>query len=392
MVRGTLRSMLHRLNSTTIAPLASNHPKGWSQAQAELVTLLMDFALYWVPALLFLTLFLALHTRRRPGRLLTAGPLRRSRTVRKRIERLRESLREDGIHDGIQTEALNIRITAMRRWQVMRLWLFGSAILPSGIVVFGTLGGWGGRALPQAAAFGAFALLLSTGAAAAEVWSLRRADPYGDALQRGFIALEALTPRHCMESRVGNMWRALGDRRPGAYAPVDWTFRTAEEFCASLNRLACHAVRSRDQVARSRREHEVRLFIRHMQEALERYRTAANTCAQAEAASHAQAAEANDARKFLQSSLANVLGHLCQGRLILPTLSWDDLPDDRRAAEDAQVRRQTMWHATGAVFALSALAVLFAWLGVPGEFTSPVVIALGGLASVLLPRARWPIC
>lgn len=382
--------MTYHHSAGAITPLANSYPKGWSQGEAELVMLLVDFTLYWVPVLLLVTMSLVLHTRRRPGRLLAASPVRKSRSVRKRIESLHESLREDGTHGRLQQESLIVRMTALNRWQVVRQWLFGAAILPSGIVVFGALGGWGGEVVPRAAAFGALTLSLSAGAAAVEVWSLRRADPYGDAVRRGVVALEALIPRHCMESRLGSARQARQDRRPGAYSPVDWTFRTTEALCASLERLACHAVRSSDQVARARREDEVRLFVRHLQEALERYRCAADAHAAARGTDDAHADKVDDTRRFLRSSLTSVLAHLCEDRLVLPPLRWEDLPEDRQAAETTHTRRRTIWHAIASAAALGALAALFNWASIPGEFTSPVVFALGGLASVLLPRARWP--
>ncbi|WP_411079116.1 hypothetical protein [Streptomyces sp. cmx-18-6] len=39
---------------------------------------------------------------------------------------------------------------------------------------------------------------------------------------------------------------------------------------------------------------------------------------------------------------------------------------------------------------LAALTAVFTWAELPGEFVSPVLVVLGGIVTVLLPRARWP--
>ncbi|KIX77961.1 hypothetical protein SF12_11210 [Streptomyces sp. MBRL 601] len=81
---------------------------------------------------------------------------------------------------------------------------------------------------------------------------------------------------------------------------------------------------------------------------------------------------------------------LCQDRLVLPALAWDDLPEDRRNAEPLHAVRRTVLHSGVALLAVAALAALFTWADIPGEFASPLLIVLGGIVTVLVPRVRWP--
>ncbi|MFI6469291.1 hypothetical protein ACIBL5_03345 [Streptomyces sp. NPDC050516] len=280
------------------------------------------------------------------------------------------------------------RMTEIRRWEVTRLCLYGLGALPSAVMLWGALGGWVGRVLLWPVVSALLFLVLAGAAAGTEAWSRRRADPYGNAMYSGTMALEALVRDDSAESRFRSAWRAFRshDRRPTAYFSVDWTFRTVEEFCLSMERLARYAVRSGDQVGRERRERRVRVFTAHVQEALGAYCDAAD----AHAAGNGSEAEVRAARGRVVSLVSEVLGSLCQDRLVLPALEWDDLPEDRRNASPLGAGRRTVVHAGIAILILSALMALFTWVKVPGEFISPVLIALGGVVTVLLPRARWP--
>ena len=272
------------------------------------------------------------------------------------------------------------------------MWLFGSAILPPGIVLFGALGGWGGKFLPWTSLFSGVQLAVAIAAAAAEGISLRRADPYGEATRRGVLALEAIAPSDSADSRLTGMWRSLrsGGRRPAAYFPIDWMYKTVEEFGVAMERLARYAVRSGDPVGRARRERETRFYVAHLQEAVERYRTAALAHRTAPRNDGASAAARGEAHARLLSLIAQVLVQLVNDDLAVPPLDESDLPEDRRNALTIEVQHQTVWQGILAASALIAIAVLFAWAKLPTEFTTPVLLALGGVAGVLLPRARWP--
>ncbi|MFI5999996.1 hypothetical protein ACIA98_06205 [Streptomyces sp. NPDC051366] len=212
------------------------------------------------------------------------------------------------------------------------------------------------------------------------------------------MALEALVLPDSAESRVRTPLESLRgrDRRPTAYFPVDWSFRTVEEFCLALERLARYAVLSGDGVGRARREAQVHVYAAHVQEALERYRLAAvahAAAADAAAGAPARGADASaavrDAHSRVLSLVSGVLADVCQDRLIVPALDWEDLPEDRRTAPSRGTRRQTVWQAAAAVTILIALAGLSTWAGAPGEFVSPILFGLSGAIGVLLPRARW---
>ncbi|WP_405978591.1 hypothetical protein [Streptomyces sp. NBC_00158] len=389
------------MHSATIAlPGHEQLAQAKPDTAAWLMMFLLDLSTLWLPFLLIITGCLAFCTRRRPGGWLTSGLLRRSRSARKRIVELRTALTAaDGARAGLpDADALAIRLCASRRWAVARLWLYGPADLAAGLLLYGAFGGWGGPLRPTTAAIAAGLLALAAAATAAEAVSRRRADPYGEAAYRGVLALEALVLPDSAESRVRTLLGSLRsrDRRPTAYFPVDWTFRTVEEFCLALERLARYAVISGDRVGRARREAEVHVYEAHVQEALERYRLAAVAHAAAvDAAAGApgcgadESAALREAHGRVLSLVSGVLAQVCQDRLILPVLDWQDLPEDRRAAPSRGTRRQTVWQTAAAVTILIALAALFSWAGAPGEFVTPILFGLSGAVGVLLPRARW---
>ncbi|MGR4882124.1 hypothetical protein ACIPUC_22385 [Streptomyces sp. LARHCF249] len=189
------------------------------------------------------------------------------------------------------------------------------------------------------------------------------------------------------EGRVRTLLESLRgrDRRPTAYFPVDWSFRAVEEFCLALERLARHAVLGGDRVGRARREAQIHVYAAHVQELLEQYRLAAG-----EPACDAHGSDAvRDAHARVLSLVSGVLADVCQDRLIIPALGWEDLPEDRRTAPSRATRRQTVWQAAVVITILIVLASLFISAGVPGEFVSPILFGLSGALGVLLPRARW---
>ncbi|MEV6577976.1 hypothetical protein AB0M92_07375 [Streptomyces sp. NPDC051582] len=381
--RVSLEAMTH-----TVTLLSG--PEGSAHADPEtsswLIMFLLDVSTVWIPVVLIVTAGLVLCPRRRPGGLLTSGPLRRSPSTRRRVDELRTALTAaDGARAGLpDADALAARVSASRRWAVARQWLYGPAVLAPALMLYGALGGWGGGLRPLSAAVGAGLLALAAAATAAEAVSRRRADPYGEAVRRGVVALEALVLPDGVESRVRTVRESLRgrDRRPTAYFAVDWSFRTVEEFCLALERLARHAVLSGDRVGRARRVEQVRVYAAHVQESLERYRVAA--------VAHAEAVEAvGEARSHVLSLVSGVLADVCRDRLIVPALGWEDLPEDRRTAPSHERRTQTVWQAAAAVVLLIGLAGLFTWAGAPGEFVSPILFALSGAIGILLPRARW---
>lgn len=362
----------------------------WSDDEFALMMALFNFNTAWIPVLLLVTMMLISSARRRPGRLLTAGFLGRIRSMRRRMEELRTAL--EGIMGPGRSvpdmSMLAVRMTEQKRWEVACLWLFGPSALASAVMLYGALGGWGGQIRLWPVVSALLFLVLTGAAAGAEAWSRRRADPYGNAVRRGTVALEVLVREDSTDSHLRTVWQALrsNDRRPAAYFSVDWTFRTVEDFCLSMERLARYAVRSGDPVGRARRESRVRVFVAHVQEALDCYRDAAD----AHAADNASDIEVRAARCRVVALISEALAHLCRDRVITPELEWDDLPEDRRNASALGTGRRTFLHTGVAVLILAALAAVFTWAGVPGEFVSPVLVALGGMVAVLLPRARWP--
>ena len=375
--------------TSTATTAARDSVRGWTEDEAGLILALFDFNAAWIPALLLLTMALLLTGRRRPGRLLAVGLLGRSTRMRRRVETLCTDLESavGPVRPVLDKGMLATRLTERRRWDVARLWLYGPGLLTAVVMLHGALGGWGGQARLWPVASSLVFLALAGVAAGVEAWSRRRADPYGNAVHSGVVVLEALVRDDSAESRFRSAWRAFrsGDRRPTAYFSVDWTFRSVEGFCLSMEHLACHAVRSGDQVGRARRECSVRVFTAHVQEGLVGYCDAAD----AHAAGNASGADVRAARRRVVDLVSRVLVQLCQDRLALPDLEWDDLPEDRRNASPPRTGRRAVVQAGIAVLVLAVLALLFTWAGVPGEFVSPVLVALGGIVAVLLPRARW---
>ncbi|MFG2412093.1 hypothetical protein [Streptomyces goshikiensis] len=374
--------------------------QGTPDTAAWLLMFLLNFSTVWMSFLVIITVLLALCSRRRPGGWLTSGPLAGSRSSRKRIDGLLTALSAaDGARASLPDAArLAVRVCAYRRWATARSWLYGPANLAAVLMLYSAFGGLGGPLLPTAAVVSTGFLALAVAATAAETISRRRADPYGEAAFRGVVALEALVMPDSAESRVRTLLGSLRarDRRPTAYFPVDWSYRTVEEFCIAMERLAQCAVLSGDRVGRARREAEVHVYAAHVQESLEQYRLAA--------VAHAAAADAavgapvrsvdgsdgvRDALSRLLSLVSGVLADVCRDRLIVPALDWEDLPEDRRTAPRRGMRWQTVWQTVAAVTILIALAALFTWTGAPGEFVSPIIFGLGGAIGVLLPRARW---
>lgn len=350
---------------------------------------LFDFNAAWIPVVLLATM-MVIAGRRRPGRLLTVGFLGRAAAMRNRMRALAASLEEvvGSAWSVSDQDVLAVRMTQRRRWEVARLWLYGPSGLAAAVMLYGALGGWGGsvRLWPT---LSALVFLALTGVAAgAESWSRRRADPYGNAVHSGVLALEALVREDGTESHFRSVREALRsqDRRPAGYFSVDWTFRSVEGFCLSMERLARYAVLSRDPVGRARREDRVRIFAAHVQEALGGYCEAAD----AHAAGDVSDAEVRTARRRVADLVSGTLVHLCRDRLIIPELGRDDLPEDRQNASPLSSGRRTVVHTGVAILVLAVVAALFTWAGVPGEFVSPVLIALGGMVAVLLPKARWP--
>ncbi|MFE2522873.1 hypothetical protein ACFXEL_01385 [Streptomyces sp. NPDC059382] len=212
------------------------------------------------------------------------------------------------------------------------------------------------------------------------------------------MALEALVLPDSADSRVRTLWESLRgrDRRPTAYFPVDWSYRTVEEFCVALERLARCAVLSGDRVGRARREAQVHVYTAHLLESLEHYRLAAVAHAAAVDPSTgapdrgaAGSAEVREALSRVLSLVSGVLADVCRDRLRVPELAREDLPEDRRTVPSRGTRRQTVWQAAAAVTILIVLAGLFTWAGAPGEFVSPILFGLSGAIGMLLPRARW---
>ncbi|MGW0672116.1 hypothetical protein [Streptomyces sp. NPDC002746] len=367
--------------------LASSPAPGWSENEVSLFTALFNFNTVWIPALLMVTMVLTVG-RRRPGRLFTVGILGRVKLMRGRVAALSPVLEEAAGWSVRDKRVLAIRMTEQRRWEVARLWLYGPSLLASLAMLYGALGAWGGRIRLWPVISALVFLALSGAAAGMETWSRRRADPYGNAARSGMLALEALVREDSAESHFRGVRQALrgGDLRPPASFSVDWTFRSVEGFCLSMERLARYAVRSGDSVGRARRERRIRVFTAHVQEALGGYCEAAD----AYAAGDASDDEVRAARRRVTGLIAQVLMHLCRDRLILPTLVWGDLPEDRRNASPLHTERRTVVHAGVAILVLAALAALVTWASVPGELVSPVLVVLGGVVAVMLPRARWP--
>ncbi|MGW5391480.1 hypothetical protein [Streptomyces koyangensis] len=373
---------------TTAGEMLADDPgRAWSEAEAGLFMLLFDFNRVWIPVLLMATLALTVG-RRRPGRLLAAGFLGRATSMRRRVEALSLALGDTVEWAEPEKHMLAVRMTERRRWDVVRLWWYGPSLLASVVMLYGALGGWGGQMRPWPVISALLFLAVSGAASGAEAWSRRRADPYGNAVRTGVPALEALLREDSADSRFRSVWRTLrtDDRRPAAYFPVDWTFRSVEEFCVSMEHLARYAVRSGDSVVRARRLSKVQVFNAHLQEALAHYCEVAD----ANALGDASDAEVRAARRRLSDLIAPVLMRLCQDRLVLPALAWDDLPEDRRNAEPLHAVRRTVLHSGVALLAVAALAALFTWADIPGEFASPLLIVLGGIVTVLVPRVRWP--
>ncbi|MET7502628.1 hypothetical protein [Streptomyces microflavus] len=367
--------------------LASSPAPEWSENQVGLFMTLFNFNTVWIPALLMATWVLTIG-RRRPGRLFTVGILGRVKAMRSRVVALSMVLEEAAGWSVRDKRMIAIRMTEQRRWEVARLWLYGPSFLASLAMLHGALGAWGGQIRLWPVISALLFLALSGAAAGVESWSRRRADPYGNAARSGMLALEALVREDSAESHFKGVWRAFRDRdrRPAAYFSVDWTFRSVEGFCLSMEYLARYAVRSGDSVGRVRREHRIRVFTAHVQEALGSYCEAAD----AHAAGDVSDDEVRVARRRVTDLIAQVLVHLCRDRLILPTLVWDDLPEDRRSASPLHAGRRTVVHTGVAILVLAALAALFTWARVPGELVSPVLVVLGGIVAVMLPRARWP--
>jgi hypothetical protein len=156
-----------------------------------------------------------------------------------------------------------------------------------------------------------------------------------------------------------------------------------------MERLARYAVRSRDLVGRARREMEARVYVAHLQEALESYRSATIAdSVRGSDGSHGTSARA--ARTHLLTLISGPLTHLCHNRLNFPPLALSDLPEDRRNAPGIQASRQNIWQSIGATTILIALATLVAWAGLPAEITVPLLVVLSGAMTAILPRARRP--
>lgn len=387
-------------SATVLLPGREEFAQGTPDTAAWLIMFLLDFSTVWIALLWIVTGALVFCSRRRPGGWLTSGPLRGSSSARKRIDELRAALSvADGARSGMpDTAVLAVRVCAHRRWATARLWLYGPANLAAGLMLYGALGGWGGPLLPATAAISVGLLALAAVATAAEALSRRRADPYGEAAFRGVVALEALVMPDSAESRVRTLLGSLRgrDRRPTAYFPVDWSYRTVEEFCIALERLARCAVLSGDLVGRARREAQVHVYTAHVQESLEQYRLAAvahvaaiNPSTGAPDRGADASAAARDALSRVLSLVSGVLAEVCHDRLIVPELAWEDLPEDRRTVPSCGTRRQAVWQAAAAVTIMIVLAGLFTWAGAPGEFVSPILFGLSGAIAVLLPRARW---
>ncbi|OWA06983.1 hypothetical protein B9W68_21475 [Streptomyces sp. CS227] len=376
------------LYTTTVGGMLADGPgRAWSETEAGLFMLLFGFNQVWIPILLMATMALTIG-RRRPGRLLALGFLGRVTSMRNRVEALSLALGDAGGWPEQDKRALALRMTERRRWDTARLWWYGPSLLASLVMVYGALGGWGGQPHPWPVISALLFLAVSGAALGAEAWSRRRADPYGNAVRAGMSALEALLREDSADSRFRSVWRTLrsNDRRPSAYFSVDWTYRTVEEFCLSMEHLARYAVRSGDSVGRARRLSKVQVFNAHIQEELAGYCEVAD----ANAVGDASDAEARAARSRVSDLIAPVLMHLCHDRLVLPVLAWDDLPEDRRNAPPLHAARRTIRHSGLALLVVAALAALFTWVEIPGEFASPLLIVLGGIVTVLLPRARWP--
>jgi hypothetical protein len=209
-------------------------------------------------------------------------------------------------------------------------------------------------------------------------------------IRAGITALEAVVAVDSGESRVEGFRATFRSRqpRPGSYFPIDWTLRTVEEFNTSMRRLATYCVRSRDRLDRGRREAEVRLYEAHLCEALARFRIAAS--ARPPAHPSGEDAATREARKNLLDLIMAALEPASRNHFSVPSLSVDDLPLDRRGTLSEGGHRRQAWQAIIAASSLVALAVLFNWADVSDEFVSPVLIALGGAVTVLLPFARWP--
>ncbi|MFF9004605.1 hypothetical protein ACF087_02140 [Streptomyces goshikiensis] len=390
--------MMH--SATVLLPGREELAQGTPETAAWLVMFLLDFSTVWIPLLWIVTGLLLFCPRRRPGGWLTSGPLRGNSSARKRIDELRTALSAAaGARVALPDAAvLAAWVCAHRRWATARQLLYGPPGLAAGLMLYGALGGWGGPLLPTTAVVSACLLALTAAATAAEAVSRRRADPYGEAAFRGVVALEALVLPDSADSRVRTLWESLRgrDRRPTGYFPVDWSYRTVEEFCVALERLARCAVLSGDRVGRGRREAQVRVYTAHVLESLESYRLAAVAHAAAVDASAGapdrgadESAAVREARSRVLSLVSGVLADVCRNRLIVPELAWEDLPEDRRTAPSRGTRRQTVWQAAVAVTILIVLAGLFTWAGAPGEFVSPILFGLSGAIGILLPRARW---
>lgn len=213
--------------------------QGTPDTAAWLLMVLLNFSTVWMSFLVIITVLFALCSRRRPGGWLTSGPLAGSRSSRKRIDGLLTALSAaDGARASLpDAAALAVRVCAYRRWATARSCLYGPANLAAGLMLYGAFGGWGGPLLPTAAVVSAGLLALAVAATVAETISRRRADPYGEAAFRGVVALEALVMPDSAESRVRTLRGSLHarDRRPTAYFPVDWSYRTVEESVSHWN-------------------------------------------------------------------------------------------------------------------------------------------------------------
>lgn len=367
--------------------LADNLARAGSEDGGDLFGFLFTFNQAWILVLSLATLAVTIG-RRRPGRLLTVAVLGRAKSMRRRVEALSLALGEAAGWSEQDRRMLAVRMTERRRWDIARLWWYGPSLLVSLVMLHGALGGWGGQILLWPVISALLLLAVSGAASGAESWSRRRADPYGNAVRTGMSALEAVLCEDSADSHFRSVWQTLRsrDRRPAAYFSVDWTYRTVEEFCLSMEHLARYAVRSRDLVGRARRLSKVQVFNAHLQEALAHYCEVAD----ANAVGDASDAEVHAARRRVSDLIAPVLMRLCHDLLVLPDLSWDDLPEDRRNAPPLHAERRTVAESGVALLAVAALAAVFTWVDIPGEFASPVLIALGAIATVLLPRARWP--
>lgn len=387
VVTAKLRLMLSMYIATAGHALADSPALAGGEDDGDLFELLSTFNQNWILGLSLATLMLTVG-RRRPGRLLTVGVLGGGKSMRNRVEELSQALGEAVGWSEQDRRMLAVRMTERRRWDVARLWWYGPSLLVSLVMLHGALGGWGGQPLLWPVIAALLFLAVSGAASGTESWSRRRADPYGNAVRAGMSALEAVLREDSAESHFRSVWQVLRsrDRRPAAYFSIDWTYRTVEEFCLSMEHLARYAVRSRDSVGRARRLSKVQVFNAHIQEGLAHYCEVAD----ANAVGDASDAEVRAARRRVSVLIAPVLMRLCHDRLVLPALSWDDLPEDRRNAPPLHAARRTVLHSGVALLAVAALAVLFTWVEIPGEFASPLLIVLGGIATVLLPRARWP--